>query len=248
MTANGYAFENTIGITVGNAHIYGTLIIPSEAWSAVIFAHGSGSSRDIPRYLAVGQALHRVGLATLLVDLLTPTEERVDQLTARYRFDMELLTNRLLSSTDWLLSNFSQYEFRIGYFGAGTGAGAMFKAAARRPDIAAIVSRGGRPDLAEDELADVQAATLLLVGGLDLPHMNTNQIAYRQLERAHRREIQVVPGATHLFEEKGALEQVSLLSTQWFVRYLDAAAGQSEDQKPILRSRQSELSTLFEKN
>lgn len=245
MTVNGYAFENTIGIDVGNAHIYGTLIIPAEAWNAVIFAHGSGSSRHNPRYLAVAQALHHAGLATLLVDLLTPTEERVDQLTAKYRFDIELLTERLLSSTDWLATNCSQYEFRVGYFGAGTGAGAMFKAAARRPEIAAIVSRGGRPDLAGEELADVQAATLLLVGGVDLPHMTTNQTAYRQLQRAHHREIQVIAGATHLFEEKGALEQVALLSTQWFVRYLGAAAANSDDEKATPRSRQSELNSLL---
>src|SRR6476661_6424828 len=181
MSVKPYAFEDTVGIETGNAIIYGTLTIPNEAWGAVIFAHGSGSSRHNPRHKAVAETLHRVGLATLLVDLLTPAEERVDQFTAQHRFDVELLTGRLIAATDWLESKCSQYDFRIGYFGASTGAAAAFKAAARRDEIAAVVSRGGRPDLAGADLSKVEAATLLLVGSLDLPVIESNRAAYEQL-------------------------------------------------------------------
>ena len=153
MSAKPYVFEDTVGIDTGKANIYGTLIIPDDAWGAVIFAHGSGSSRHNPRHKTVAETLHRVGLATLLVDLLTPAEERVDQFTAQHRFDVELLTSRLIAATDWLETKCSQYDFRIGYFGASTGAAAAFKAAARRHEIAAVVSRGGRPDLAEAEMS-----------------------------------------------------------------------------------------------
>src|SRR5262245_21409887 len=152
MSGRANVFEDTVGISAGDANIYGTLIVPEEAWGAVIFAHGSGSSRHNPRHVYVADTLHRVGLATLLVDLLSPAEERVDQFTAQHRFNIDLLTDRLLAATDWLESNCSQYDFRIGYFGASTGAAAAFKAAARRREIAAIVSRGGRPDLAGNDL------------------------------------------------------------------------------------------------
>jgi dienelactone hydrolase len=241
MSAKPYAFEDTVGIDTGKADIYGTLIIPNEAWGAVIFAHGSGSSRHNPRHVSVAETLHRVGLATLLVDLLTPAEERVDQFTAQHRFDIELLTNRLIAATEWLETNFSQYDFPIGYFGASTGAAAAFKAAARRREIAAVVSRGGRPDLAGDDLAKVEAATLLLVGSMDLPVVEQNRVAYEKLNRAYRREVTVVPGATHLFEEKGALGEVSLLATQWFVRYLGAAANREEQNRAARSTRE----TLF---
>jgi putative phosphoribosyl transferase len=236
MSAKPYAFEDTVGIDTGNANIYGTLIIPNGAWGAVIFAQGSGSSRHNPRHVSVAETFHRVGLATLLVDLLTPAEERVDQFTAQHRFDVALLANRLIAATDWLDTNCSQYDFRVGYFGASTGAAATFKAAARRPEIAAIVSRGGRPDLANDDLSKVEAATLLLVGSMDVPVIDGNLAAYERLSRAYRREVSVIPGATHLFEEKGALEEVALLATQWFVRYLGAAAANQENQKRNARS------------
>lgn len=242
MSAKPYVFEDTVGIDTGNADIYGTLMIPDEAWSAVIFAHGSGSSRRNPRHVSVAETFHRVGLATLLVDLLTPAEERVDQFTAQHRFDIDLLTNRLLAATDWLETNCSQYDFRIGYFGASTGAAAAFKAAARRREIAAVVSRGGRPDLAGDDLCKVEAATLLLVGSMDLPVIEQNRVAHEKLSRAYHREVAIVPGATHLFEEKGALEEVALLATQWFVRYLGAAANR-EDQKRDTRSTRETLFT-----
>jgi dienelactone hydrolase len=244
MSAKLYAFEDTVGVETGNAIIYGTLTIPNEAWGAVIFAHGSGSSRHNPRHKAVAETLHRVGLATLLVDLLTPAEERVDQFTAQHRFDVELLTNRLIAATDWLETNCSQYDFHIGYFGASTGAAAAFKAAARRREIAAVVSRGGRPELAGDDLSKVEAATLLLVGSLDVPVNETNLAAYQRLKRAYRREVTVIPGATHLFEEKGALEEVALLAAQWFVRYLGAAAVNGDDQKRAARSTRETLDSL----
>ena len=242
MCAIRYAFEDTVGIDTENADIYGTLIIPDEAWGAVIFAHGSGSSRHNPRHVSVAETFHRVGLATLLVDLLTPAEERVDQFTAQYRFDIELLANRLIAATDWLETNCSQYNFRIGYFGASTGAAAAFKAAARRREIAAVVSRGGRPDLAGGDLAKVEAAALLIVGSMDVPVIEQNRAAHEQLIRAYRREVSIVPGATHLFEEKGALEEVAQLATQWFVRYLGAAANR-EDQNHATRSTRETLFT-----
>jgi putative phosphoribosyl transferase len=244
MSAQPYVFENTVGIDTGKANIYGTLVIPDEAWAAVVFAHGSGSSRHNPRHQLVAKTLHRVGLATLLVDLLTPGEERVDQFTAQHRFDVDLLTNRLITATDWLETKCSQYDFRIGYFGASTGAAAAFKAAARRDEIAAVVSRGGRPDLAGADLSKVKAATLLLVGSLDVPVVESNLASYKQLTRAYRREVSVIPGATHLFEEKGALEEVAQLATQWFVRYLGAAAFEREGEKRITRSLHKTLDSL----
>ena len=229
MSATLYAFEDTIGIEAHGHQIYGTLAIPQEAWSAVVFAHGSGSSRHSPRNVFVAESLHAVGLATLLVDLLTPAEERVDQFTAQHRFDIGLLTDRLLGATAWLETNCSQYEFRLGYFGASTGAAAALKAAAQRDDIAAVVSRGGRPDLAGPDLANVKAATLLIVGGLDLPVIDLNRVALEQLRHASRKELTIVPGATHLFEEKGALSEVAHLAAQWFVRYLGAETTRAQN-------------------
>jgi len=237
MSAKLCAFEDTVGIDTGKANIYGTLTIPDEAWGAVIFAHGSGSSRHNSRHVSVAETFQDVGLATLLVDLLTPAEERVDQFTAQHRFDVALLANRLIAATDWLETNCSQYNFRVGYFGASTGAAAAFKAAAHRDDIAAIVSRGGRPDLARGDLSKVDAATLLFVGSMDVPVIDANLSAYEQLTRAYRREVSVISGATHLFEEKGALEEVALLSTQWFVRYLGAAAAVGNNQKRAREAR-----------
>jgi dienelactone hydrolase len=237
MSGRAHVFEDTVGINVGDTNIYGTLIVPEEAWAAVVFAHGSGSSRHNPRHVYVADTLHRVGLATLLVDLLSPAEERVDQFTAQHRFNIELLTDRLLAATDWLESNCSQYDFRVGYFGASTGAAAAFKAAAHRREIAALVCRGGRPDLAAAELAQVEAATLLLVGGLDLPMIDRNKAAFEKLTRAYRREVNIVPGATHLFEEKGALEEVALLATQWFTRYLGAASTRDGVERSSSRPR-----------
>ncbi len=239
MTAIGNAFEDTVGIDTGRDNIYGTLVIPEEAWGAVIFAHGSGSSRRSSRNVYVARSLHNVGLATLLVDLLSPAEERVDSFTARHRFNIKLLSDRLLAATDWLESNCAQYGFSIGYFGASTSAAAALQAAAQHEEIAAVVSRGGRPDLAGAELAKVKAATLLIVGGLDLPIIELNRNALEQLRQAYRKELSIVAGATHLFEEKGALGDVAQLTSQWFVRYLGAAANRESQNRSARSVRQT---------
>jgi dienelactone hydrolase len=189
-----------VHVDTGQGILHGTLAIPEQARCAVVFAHGSGSSRHSPRNIHVAQSLHEVGLATLLVDLLTAGEERIDAFTGEHRFDIELLTNRLLAATDWLAANCAHHAFRIGYFGASTGAAAALKAAARHGDIAAVVSRGGRPDLAGDELHRVSAATLLIVGGFDTPVIEMNRAAYRQLAQAVHKDLVIVPGASHLFE------------------------------------------------
>jgi dienelactone hydrolase len=224
MDTNSSVFEETVRIDTGTDYIYGTFTIPDHAYGAVVFAHGSGSSRHSPRNRFVARSLQRHGLATLLVDLLTPAEERVDSFTAQHRFDIDLLTHRLSLATDWLGHNRAEREFPIGYFGASTGAAAALKAAAERPDIAAVVSRGGRPDLAGEALPRVTAATLLVVGGLDRPVIDLNRAAYERLTRAFCRELVIIPDATHLFEEAGALEEVAQWAAQWFVRYLGAAA------------------------
>lgn len=188
----------------------------------ILFAHGSGSSRYSPRNRYVADVLQRAHLATLLMDLLTPAEESQDVHTAEYRFDIPLLADRLVSATDWLATQPATQSLAIGYFGASTGAGAALIAAAERPEqIKAVVSRGGRPDLAEAALARVRAPTLLIVGGKDEPVIALNQFALTKL-RAEK-ELEIVPGATHLFSEPGALERVALLARRWFERYLNPA-------------------------
>ena len=190
-----------------------------DAAGIVLFAHGSGSSRFSPRNRHVARILQAAGLATLLMDLLTPEEEEVDALSGHLRFDIGLLADRLLLATDWVRSQHEMQDIAVGYFGASTGGGAALVAAAERPELArAVVSRGGRPDLAGAALARVQAPTLLIVGGRDLPVVDINQDALRQLQGEARLEI--VPGATHLFEEPGALDQVAHLARDWFLRYL----------------------------
>jgi dienelactone hydrolase len=195
------------------------LTIPTGATGIVLFAHGSGSSRLSPRNRYVAQVLQSVGLATLLIDLLTPEEERLDHATACLRFDIGLLAERLLDATDWLESDAATRNLRVGYFGASTGAGAALVAAASRIDrIRAVVSRGGRPDLAGDALARVQAPVLLIVGGNDDVVIELNQSALQQLPGEAKLEI--VPGASHLFEEPGTLEQVADLAANWFKSHL----------------------------
>jgi len=184
-----------------------------------LFAHGSGSSRHSPRNRYVAQVLQDAGLATLLIDLLTPDEEQVDMRTGHLRFDIGLLAERLVGATDWLTQQPNTQNLRVGYFGASTGAGAALVAAAERPDVvAAVVSRGGRPDLAGPALARVQAPTLLIVGGNDVPVISMNDEAMAQL-RAEK-QLVIVPGATHLFEEPGALEEVARLARDWFLQHL----------------------------
>ncbi|MGX2042067.1 dienelactone hydrolase family protein [Methylocaldum sp. MU1018] len=197
----------------------GSLLVPDRPVGLVIFAHGSGSSRFSPRNRAVAEFLNRADLATLLFDLLTAEEHEADQYTRQFRFDIGLLTERLVGAVDWA----GQYELTtdlsIGLFGASTGAAAALRAAAERPEsVAAVVSRGGRPDLAEERLPEVLAPTLLIVGGHDDVVIELNQRAAEHMNAVRRLEI--VPGATHLFEEPGTLERVEELARDWFLKYL----------------------------
>jgi dienelactone hydrolase len=189
----------------------------------VLFAHGSGSSRHSSRNRFVAKELQSAGLATLLLDLLTAGEEMVDAGTAEFRFNIGLLASRLVAATDWLLEESSTSSLPIGYFGASTGGGAALVAAAERPDsVHAVVSRGGRPDLAGPALSRVRAPTLLIVGGDDIPVIGMNRDA---MERMKDTEVilEIVVGATHLFEEPGTLETVATLARDWFLQYLAAA-------------------------
>lgn len=201
--------------------VHGDLLTPSNAFATVVFAHGSGSSRFSSRNRDVASQLNDRGLATLLMDLLTDAEDEVDRTTREFRFDIGRLAERLVSALDWVRSRPGIGAASIGLFGASTGAAAALVAAARSPeDIGAVVSRGGRPDLAGDALRDVVAPTLLIVGGRDTAVIGMNQEAAAQLAAVH--EIVTVPGATHLFEEPGALEQVAQLAGNWFTTHLSA--------------------------
>jgi dienelactone hydrolase len=213
------AGEQIVRVTAGSVTLEGNLTLPEEARGIVLFAHGSGSSRLSPRNRYVARILNDANLATLLVDLLTPEEEAVDVRTAHLRFDIGLLAERLVGATDWLVQHPDTSQLRIGYFGASTGAAAALVAAVVRPDVVgAVVSRGGRPDLAGRALAHVRAPTLLIVGGHDVEVLELNRAALAQL-RAEK-ELVIVPGATHLFEEPGALDQVAPLARDWFERHL----------------------------
>jgi putative phosphoribosyl transferase len=208
-----------VEIPAGEVRLGGDLAVPDGAMGVVAFAHGSGSSRFSPRNRLVAEALRERSLATLLMDLLTPDEEAEDLRTARLRFDVSLLAERLVAAMDWLRGREDTAGLPIGAFGASTGAAAALMAAARRPEaVRAIVSRGGRPDLAGDELASVQAPTLLIVGGADELVIELNREAMKRIPGDVRLEI--VPGATHLFEEPGALEEVARLAGDWFLRHL----------------------------
>jgi putative phosphoribosyl transferase len=200
--------------------LQGDLSVPEGASGVVLFAHGSGSSRHSPRNRFVAGQLQQAGLATLLLDLLTEAEEVVDLQTAHLRFDIQFLAERLASAIDWLGQNADTAALPIGLFGASTGAAAALVAAAERPDrVAAVVSRGGRPDLAGPVLPHVQPPTLLIVGGEDVPVLALNREALADLGTA-RKVLEIIPGATHLFEEPGALEEVARLAADWFRRYL----------------------------
>ena len=210
---------DAIRIPDGTEWLDGDLHIPADARGLVIFAHGSGSSRFSSRNRQVSEFLNRGQLATLLLDLLTPAEERVDVQTAAYRFDIPRLGRRVVAATDWVTTHPVLRELPIGYFGASTGAAAALIAAAERPNTSAVVSRGGRPDLAGDALPRVRTPTLLIVGGDDEPVIELNQAAMRSMRATG--ELAVVPKATHLFEEPGALEQVQRLALDWFTRYMN---------------------------
>ena len=212
-----------VTIPLGRIKLYGTLGMPLRPAGIVLFAHGSGSSRLSPRNRFVADVLQRGALAPLLFDLLTAEEERVDERTLHLRFDIRLLAERLVATTDWVVAHPELRELPIGYFGASTGAAAALVAAARRPNrVAAVVSRGGRPDLARSVLAQVRAPTLLIVGGRDTPVIGMNEDAMAQMLYA-RVQLTIVPGATHLCEERGALEKVAHLARDWFVRCLARA-------------------------
>jgi putative phosphoribosyl transferase len=223
--------EQSIQISIDSISLSGDLSIPPNAQGIVLFAHGSGSGRHSPRNRYVAKVLQEASLSTLLFDLLTEDEEIIDEQTRHLRFDIEVLANRLIGATDWLLQQ-QQFDAStsgnipsIGYFGASTGAAAALIAAAKRVDVVkAVVSRGGRPDLAGDEyLNHVRAPTLLLVGGNDEPVIELNQEAYdklKLLKEEDEKMLTIVPGATHLFEEPGKLEQVAQLAGGWFACFL----------------------------
>lgn len=203
----------------GGPAVHGDLVLPTGAAGVVVFAHGSGSSRHSPRNRWVAHELQVRGLGTLLVDLLTAEEETVDERTRHLRFDIDLLAGRLATAAAWLADDDDAAGLPIGYFGASTGAAAALVAAARHPDgVAAVVSRGGRPDLAGGWLASVRAPTLLIVGALDTVVIELNQVAYDQLTVV--RSLEIVAGATHLFEEPGTLDQVARLAGEWFTQHL----------------------------
>lgn len=213
------AEKRLVRIPLDKIILEGNLDLPSEASGIVLFAHGSGSSRFSPRNRYVAEVLNGAGLATLLMDLLTPEEEAVDMVTGHIRFDIGLLADRLVGATDWLTQNPDVRKLRIGYFGASTGAAAALMASVKRPGVVeAIVSRGGRPDLASPVLSRVKAPTLLIVGGNDIPVIDINEKALNQLRV--EKKLVIVPGATHLFEELGKLEEVAQHAANWFMKYL----------------------------
>jgi putative phosphoribosyl transferase len=214
--------EREVRVWVGSVILEGNLDIPESARGVVLFAHGSGSGRHSPRNRYVAEELQQAGLGTLLIDLLTSEEEEIDLRTRHLRFDIGMLAERLVGGTDWLAQNPDTQSLHVGYFGASTGAGAALVAAAERPNVVvAVVSRGGRPDLAREDLPRVVAPTLLIVGGEDHPVIGMNREAMAQLRV--EKELKIVPGATHLFEEPGALEDVARLAAGWFSRYLNFA-------------------------
>ena len=218
--------ERQVRVDAGMVTLDGDLNLPAGARAVVLFAHGSGSSRHSPRNRQMARLLNEARLATLLVDLLTPDEERVDLRTGYFRFDIGLLASRLIAATDWLAHNPDTGQLRIGYFGASTGAGAALVAAADQPQlVGAIVSRGGRPDLAEPTLPRVRAPTLLIVGKRDTGVIELNRAALARVRC--EKELVIIPGATHFFEEPGALDAMARVARTWFERHL-VPAGEPE--------------------
>lgn len=214
--------KRTVEVPIGAASLGGTLSVPPGSEGVVLFAHGSGSSRFSPRNRFVAGELQRVGFGTLLLDLLTQNEELIDARTAHLRFNIDLLAERLVAAAAWLRATPETRDLQLGYFGASTGAAAAIVAAAQEPSwVSAIVSRGGRPDLAYEHLGEVWVPTLLIVGGHDPEVLRLNRHALELLPGPKRLEI--VTGATHLFEERGALEEVADLAGKWFRTYLARA-------------------------
>jgi dienelactone hydrolase len=214
--------SHAVRIPSGETTLEGELSIPVGASGVVLFAHGSGSSRHSPRNQYVARVIREAGTGTLLFDLLTREEEAVDIRTRQLRFDIRLLARRLVDATNWVKREADLWHMRIGYFGSSTGGGAALVAAAELGDgVGAVVSRGGRPDLAgSDALQRVEAPTLLIVGGLDGPVIGMNEEAYAWLRC--EKELKILPGATHLFEESGKLEEVARLAAEWFRRHLQS--------------------------
>jgi putative phosphoribosyl transferase len=211
--------EAAVVVRAGSAELDGDLVTPTAARGIVLFAHGSGSSRRSPRNRQVAAALQDAGMATLLFDLLTPEEERVDLRTREHRFDIGLLADRLVGATQWLDASGTGRDKAVGYFGASTGAAAALVAAARLPErVSAVVSRGGRPDLADDALAQVACPVQLIVGGADVQVLELNREAAAQISAPV--DLQIVPNAGHLFEEPGALDEVSRLAAEFFTTHL----------------------------
>lgn len=212
--------EQVVRVAAGGVELEGNLVVPADARGVVLFAHGSGSSRHSSRNRFVARELQAAGLGTLLIDLLTAQEEAVDVRTAHLRFDIGMLADRLVGATDWLGDREETRHLPLGYFGASTGGGAALVAAAERPEaVGAVVSRGGRPDLAGEALPHVRASTLLIVGGEDVPVIGMNRDAMARMGNAEV-ALEIVPGATHLFEEPGKLEEVARLARDWFLRHL----------------------------
>jgi putative phosphoribosyl transferase len=213
------ALKEGVRIAVGRVAVDADLQVPDRATGLVVFAHGSGSSRFSRRNRAVAVALESAGFGTLLLDLLTPDEESVDERTREYRFDIDMLGERVVGAIDWMRTRPDLRDLPVALFGASTGAAAALIAAAARPDaVRAVISRGGRPDLADRALPNVQAPTLLIVGGHDEPVIEMNRDAMRRMRAPV--ELEIIPGATHLFEERGALEQVTRLAIDWCHRHL----------------------------
>jgi len=211
--------ENVVRILVDGDFIEGNLRVPAGAKGVVLFAHGSGSSRFSPRNQYVAGVLNNAEIATLLIDLLTRAEEQVDMRTRQFRFDIALLTERLISAAEWLKKNPRTQNLKIGIFGSSTGAAAALIASAKLPgDVAAVVSRGGRPDLAMEHLAKVRAPSLFIVGGRDTVVIDLNKKAMAEVSA--KKKLEIVPVATHLFEEPGKLEEVAKLATTWFLDHL----------------------------
>ena len=211
-----------ISIETQDAVLPGQLVLPRNALGLVLFAHGSGSSRHSPRNRYVAQVLQSQKIGTLLFDLLTPGEESIDRYAGQLRFNIPFLAKRLVAATKWAASSPDTQDLPVGYFGASTGAGAAFVAASEMPGaISAIVSRGGRPDLAEDALGAVCTPALLIVGGEDEPVIALNRQALAKLKSADKKLV-IVPGATHLFEEPGTLEEVARLAADWFGKHFGA--------------------------
>lgn len=216
---NSNIFKTDVKIPAGNVMLEGELALPKEAQGIVLFVHGSGSSRHSPRNQYVAQVLQSAEIGTLLFDLLTEDEEAIDRSTGHLRFDIGLLSERLIHATHWIQRNSNTQNLQIGYFGASTGGAAALVAAALLGDqISAVVSRGGRPDLAGDALPKVIAPTLLIVGGFDKIVIELNRQAFEQLQC--EKALEIVPAASHLFEEPGKLEEVAKIASDWFAQYL----------------------------